>query len=98
MELEPAEGGRIRRPRVDVLIQTSSILRDLVPHFAVLLDEAASLAGELDEPEEWNYIRKHTLENIRGLRTELALDPLWCVDVIERFLAPFPERVIRRNR
>lgn len=74
LTLEPAtaEEGRVRRPRVDVLIQTSSILHDLVPHFAALLDEAAVVAGELDEPEEWNHIRKHTLEGMQSLRTELA--------------------------
>ena len=65
------KGGSIRRPRVDVLIQTSSILRDMVPHFATLLDEAAVMAGELDEPEEWNYIRKHILESMHSLRADL---------------------------
>lgn len=70
LELSPGE--RIPRPRVDVIIQTSSILRDMVPHFADLLDEAALMAGDLDEPQERNFIRKHTLERLHSLRAGLA--------------------------
>ena len=65
------EGKSLRRPRVDVLIQTSSLVRDLVPHFARLLDEAALLAGELEEPPEWNRIRKNTLDSMSALAAEL---------------------------
>jgi cobaltochelatase CobN len=60
------------RPRVDVVIQTSGILRDMVPHFADLLDEAAVAAGEMDEPHDRNYIRKHTQERIGRLEKELS--------------------------
>nr|WP_320012536.1 cobaltochelatase subunit CobN [uncultured Desulfobulbus sp.] len=62
----------VSRPRVDVLIQTSSILRDMVPHFADLLDEAAVMAGNLDEPPERNAIRKHTQQQLSELREELG--------------------------
>lgn len=65
-------GATIKRPRIDAVIQTSSILRDMVPHFADLLDEAAVLAGELDEPPECNCIRKHTQERLVELRRDLA--------------------------
>ena len=65
------EGKSLQRPRVDVLIQTSSLVRDLVPHFARLLDEAALLAGELEEPPEWNRIRKNTLDSMSALAAEL---------------------------
>ncbi|MBU0991456.1 MAG: cobaltochelatase subunit CobN [Proteobacteria bacterium] len=50
------------RPRIDVVIQTTGILRDMVPHFADLVDEAVVLATRLDEPHELNFIRKHTLD------------------------------------
>lgn len=65
-------GQVIARPRVDVVIQTSSILRDMVPHFADLLDEAAVMAGDLNEPLERNSIRKHTLERMAELQRELG--------------------------
>lgn len=70
--LELPQGECIPRPRVDVVIQTSSILRDMVPHFADLLDEAALMVGELDEPLGHNFIRKHTLARLHSLRAELA--------------------------
>ena len=60
------------RPRIDVVIQTSGILRDMVPHFADLVDEAAVLAASLDEPHELNFIRKHTEERLAELKAELG--------------------------
>ena len=60
------------RPRVDVVIQTSGILRDMVPHFAELLDEAAVAASRLDEPGDLNFIKKHTDERMEGLRKDLG--------------------------
>lgn len=60
------------RPRVDVVIQTSGILRDMVPHFADLTDEAAVLASRLDEPHALNFVKKHTDEEMERLRKELG--------------------------
>ncbi len=59
------------RPRIDVIIQTSGILRDMVPHFADLMDEAAVMAAGLDEPDELNFIKKHTNEQMAELKDEL---------------------------
>ncbi|ADW19232.1 Cobaltochelatase [Desulfobulbus propionicus DSM 2032] len=72
LQLDRTDGPGVLRPRVDVVIQTSSILRDMVPHFADLLDEAAVMAGDLPEPIEQNFIRKHTLEQLDELRRELG--------------------------
>lgn len=72
LQLDCTDGPGVLRPRVDVVIQTSSILRDMVPHFADLLDEAAVMAGDLPEPIEQNFIRKHTLEQLDELRRELG--------------------------
>jgi len=68
------DGRAIPRPRVDVVIQTSSILRDMVPHFADLLDEAAYTAGRLDEPFERNAILKHTRERMDELLKDVGSD------------------------
>ncbi len=62
----------VTRPRVDVVIQTSCILRDMVPHFADLIDEATCMAGGLDEPFERNFILKHTRERIDELKKEVG--------------------------
>ena len=62
------DGSQTARPRVDVTIQTSSIMRDLVPNFCELLDCSVMLISGLDEPTDRNYIRKHTREQMNALR------------------------------
>lgn len=60
-ELQLEYNGELRpRPRVDVTIETSGIMRDMVPHFCDLLDQAVLLVSELEEPHEWNAVKKHT--------------------------------------
>lgn len=70
--LEVDEEMVLPRPRIDVVIQTSGILRDMVPHFADFTDEAAVLASRLDEPHDLNFIRKHTDERLAELKAELG--------------------------
>ncbi|MEM8547517.1 MAG: magnesium chelatase subunit H [Pseudomonadota bacterium] len=48
-------------PRIDVIMTLSGIFRDLLPLQTRLLAEAAWLAASADEPEEQNFVRKHTL-------------------------------------
>ncbi len=74
LTIELEDGQIITRPRIDVVIQTSSILRDMVPHFADLIDEASCMAGSLDEPFECNFIHKHTRERMEELKKEVAGD------------------------
>lgn len=52
------------RPRIDVVITTSGIFRDLLPLQMRLLAEAALLAARADEPAEMNHIRRHALAHI----------------------------------
>ena len=49
------------RPRIDVVITLSGIFRDLMPMQIKLLAEASFLAASADEPEDQNFIRKHSL-------------------------------------
>nr|WP_233991982.1 magnesium chelatase subunit H [Porphyrobacter sp. AAP82] len=49
------------RPRIDVVVTLSGIFRDLLPMQTKMLAEAALLASRALEPEEANFIRKHTL-------------------------------------
>ena len=62
----------LKRPRVDVTIQTSGILRDMVPNFCDLMDEAVVLVSRLDEPVESNFVLKHTRQKIDELGKELG--------------------------
>lgn len=52
------------RPRIDLSVKLSGILRDNFKARYELLDEAILAVAKLDEPPELNYVRKHTLENI----------------------------------
>ncbi|MGD9125270.1 MAG: cobaltochelatase subunit CobN, partial [Desulfarculaceae bacterium] len=72
--LETGEGEIQQRPRVDVLVQTSGIVRDMVPNFIELLDQAVMLIGSLDEGPDSNYIRRHNSERLEQLRQELNGD------------------------
>lgn len=64
------DGADKARPRVDVTVQTSSIMRDLVPNFCELMDRAVVRVSRLDEPFDRNFIRKHTEEQMAALRKE----------------------------
>ena len=51
----------LKRPRVDVLASLSGIFRDSFGNVLDLLDELFEKASYADEPEEMNFIKKHTL-------------------------------------
>ncbi len=68
--LEMPDGGHLPRPRVDVVIQTSSLMRDLVPNFCELLDRTVVMLSRLDESDEINNIRKHAREQMAQLREQ----------------------------
>ena len=61
-EVVPLE--ELRRPRVDVTIRVSGITRDNFPNCVELIDEAIQAVASLDEPEDMNFIRKHSLEQL----------------------------------
>lgn len=50
---------RLGRPRIDLTVRTSGILRDCFFRCIELLDEALMAVAELDEPEDQNFVRKH---------------------------------------
>jgi len=55
------------RPRVDVVVTTSGIFRDLLPLQIRLLAEAARLAATADEPGDRNFVRRHALAQAQAL-------------------------------
>jgi len=61
-EIIPLE--ELKRPRIDITIKISGILRDNFYNCIELVDEAVQEIAKLDEPLELNYIRKHTIENM----------------------------------
>ena len=53
------------RARIDVVVTLSGIFRDLLPLQTKLIAEACLLAAQADEPEEMNFVRKHTQDFMR---------------------------------
>lgn len=58
------------RPRIDVFVRISGIVRDTLPNYVELIDKAVEMVVSLDEPLELNYPRKHYLEFLETLRRE----------------------------
>ena len=52
---------KLGRPRIDVTVRSSGILRDNFPNCYELVDEAVRAVAALDEDPEQNYVRKHAL-------------------------------------
>ncbi|MDK6028917.1 cobaltochelatase subunit CobN [Ignisphaera sp. 4213-co] len=65
VELIPLE--ELGRPRIDVVVRISGIVRDTLPNYIHLIDEAVEKAVIADEPVDMNYVKKHYLDNIEKL-------------------------------
>ena len=61
------------RPRIDVTVKISGILRDNFQNCINLVDDAIHAVAALNEPEDMNFIRKHTLEAMKE-NGELTFD------------------------
>jgi cobaltochelatase CobN len=57
------------RPRIDVTIRVSGLLRDSFPEAMDFVDEAVRAVAALDEPLDRNFVRRHALEKV-GDETE----------------------------
>ncbi len=66
-ELEVIPLEELGRPRIDVLVRISGIVRDTLPNYIYLIDEAIEKVVILDESLEMNYVRKHYIEHIKKL-------------------------------
>ncbi|GBF36509.1 cobaltochelatase subunit CobN [Methanofervidicoccus abyssi] len=55
----------LKRPRIDVTLRVSGILRDNFPNCMDIVDEAIVKVAKLEEPPEMNFVRKHVLEGIK---------------------------------
>ncbi len=55
------------RPRIDVTIRVSGITRDNFPNCIELIDEAIQKIASLDEPISMNFVKKHTVEQMKHM-------------------------------
>jgi cobaltochelatase CobN len=56
------------RPRIDVTVRASAILRDCFASCMDLLDDAIRTVAEREEPDEANFVRKHVREQGETIR------------------------------
>jgi len=68
LNMEDDVGVVIPRPRVDIVIQMSGIVRDTLPGIYQMLDEAVEKAAARNEPEEVNYIRANVERRVNELK------------------------------
>lgn len=54
----------LKRPRIDVTLRISGVLRDAYPNIPEYLNEVIQTVARLPEPIQENFVRKHTLENL----------------------------------
>jgi len=64
-EIIPLE--ELGRPRIDVAIDLSGIFRDTFPEVLEFIGKSIKAVAELDEPEDKNFIRKHSLDIEKNL-------------------------------
>jgi cobaltochelatase CobN len=63
--LEVIDLAELGRPRIDVTVRISGVLRDTYPEAVELMDQAVLIAAGLDESDEDNYIAKHVRSYIQ---------------------------------
>lgn len=66
----------LKRPRIDVTVRISGVLRDSYPKAVAIIDKAALMVSNLDEPLEKNYIKRNTLEIKAKLKKLKQIDNL----------------------
>ena len=72
LNMEDCSGAVIARPRVDIVIQMSGIVRDTLPNIYQMLDEAVEKAAAQNEPDDVNYIRAHVEQRVNELKDVMS--------------------------
>ncbi len=61
--VKPIPLDELQRPRIDVVVNVSGIVRDNLMNVIELLDDAIEEVGRLNEPESLNYVRANSLKD-----------------------------------
>lgn len=70
MDIEAISLEELRRPRIDVIIRISGVLRDSYPDLIAMMDRAVQMVASLNEPERQNFVRRNTIKSISVLQSE----------------------------
>jgi cobaltochelatase CobN len=76
LTMEGIDGKKISRPRIDVLVQMSGVVRDTLPVFYQMLDSAVLKVSELDESDDVNFVRAHIQEQLTELQNTVTSEEL----------------------
>lgn len=60
------------RPRIDCHVSICGFFRDMFPNIMQMINGAVAMVSELDEPDEMNFVRKHTRENRESLAGQVT--------------------------
>ncbi|MGD9474090.1 MAG: cobaltochelatase subunit CobN [Eubacteriaceae bacterium] len=60
MDIELISPEELKRPRIDVIVRISGVLRDSYPDMVAMMDQAVIMAAEAYEPDWQNFVRKNT--------------------------------------
>lgn len=71
---------QLNRSRIDVLVHASADFRDTCPYIMSIIDDAIKQVALLNESTDQNYVRKHYLEMMASLETELLSQGLSAAD------------------
>jgi len=71
LEVIPLE--ELKRPRIDVLVNICGFFREMFPQQMELVARAFKLVSELDEPDEWNFVKKHSQENLKLIKQKIKI-------------------------
>ncbi|WP_186841025.1 cobaltochelatase subunit CobN [Acetobacterium fimetarium] len=67
MDIEAIPPAVLKRPRIDVVVRISGVLRDAYPDIIAMMDQAVQMTAALVEPCEQNFVRKNTLKIIDAI-------------------------------
>ncbi len=62
----------LQRPRIDVTVTTSQVMREMVPRFCELIDRAVRAVCELDESDDDNFVARHFRQTLAALYDEIS--------------------------
>lgn len=72
LELKVIPLEELGRPRIDCHVSICGFFRDMFPNLMEMINNAVALVSELDEPEDMNFVRKHTQDNRESLEEQVG--------------------------
>lgn len=75
MDLEAIPLKELGRPRIDVIVRISGVLRDSYPDLIAMMDRAVQMVAGLDEPATQNFVRSNTCKIVKELTSQEEISP-----------------------